>query len=209
MPEDSITQAEAGGIQLARLESKTISLMVKGTAPLIVHKWAEKAMNEMLAKQMGKKSPKEFKDPQAQFESSLYRLPDGSHGFPVVAFKAATVGAARYFKGITMVQLSQGLRFHGEGPDQLAPITGEVVLREDMVKVGSGLNKVADIRYRGMFPDWTARLSISFLPSQITLDSVIAVVDAGGMGGIGEWRPEKAKTGTFGTYEVLDQVVER
>lgn len=191
--------------QLTRLESETITLTVKGTAPLIVHNWSEKAKAEMLAKQMGKKAPKEFKDPQAQYESSLYRLPDGTPGFPVVAFKSATVGGARYFKGVTQVQLRQGLLFHGEGPDHLVRINGVPVMREDMVRVGSGLNKTADIRYRAMFPEWTANLVISYLPSQITLESVVALVDAGGMGGVGEWRPERANTGTYGTYEVVDQ----
>ena len=36
------------------------------------------------------------RDPVADFPSgSMYRLPDGGHGFPAVAFKAAMVDAAR------------------------------------------------------------------------------------------------------------------
>ena len=68
-----------------------------------------------------------------------------------------------------------------------------------MVRVGMG---TADIRFRAMFPDWDATLTIRYFPSILTEDSVLALIDASGAGGIGEWRPSKAKTGLFGTYEV-------
>ena len=73
---------------------------VKGLSPLISHKWSEKAKKEMLDKQMKKKlTAKQAKNPQAEFESSLYLLSNGKHpkgpyGFPAVAFKAAAVRAA-------------------------------------------------------------------------------------------------------------------
>lgn len=192
-------------IQLAKIERETVKLNLKGTAPLIVHRWSDKAKGEMLDKQTGKRRVKEFKNPEQQFESSIYRLPDGTPGFPNIAFKAATIGAARYFQGVTMELLKRSLFFHGEGPEQLVRITGsEPQLREDMVNVG-GVKRVADIRYRAMFPDWSAEVLITYLPSMMSLDSVVALVNAGGMGGIGEWRPEKSATGSYGTYEVVEQ----
>jgi hypothetical protein len=36
----------------------------------------------------------------------------------------------------------------------------------------------------------------------LSAESVIAIVDAAGLGGVGEWRPSKAKTGLYGTFEV-------
>lgn len=189
------------GVQLDKIERQTIAIDVKGTAPLISHRWDEKAKAMMLDAQMGKKNAREFKDPDAQYLASLYTFPDGSAGFPVVAFKAATVGAARYFEKVAMTELRRSLFFHGEGPDQLVPIVGEHVMREDTVRVGRG---VADIRYRAMFPDWTATLNVTYLPSMLTLDSVLALVNAGGMGGVGEWRPSKSDSGAFGTYEVVE-----
>lgn len=192
----------SNGIQLAKIERETITLIIKGTAPLITNQWDEKAKSMMLDSQMGKKNAKQFKDPEARYEATIYRLPDTTPGFPVVAFKAATVGAARYFDGIAMTELRRSLFFHGDGPEQLIRINGVPVMREDMVRVGRG---IADIRYRAQFPEWTTSLTITYLPSMLTLDSVVALVNAGGMGGVGEWRPSKSDSGMYGTYEVVEQ----
>ena len=193
----------AGTVSLNRIQRKTAVIEVTGTAPLIVHRWSEKAREMMLSAQQGKKAPKTLKDPQADYESSMYRFEDGGHGFPIMAFKSATVkGGARLFgKSVKMTELRQMLTFHpdGFGTDgtQLVRIAGEPEIREDMVRVGMG---TADIRYRAMYREWSALLRVEFVPSVIDLDSVVALVDAGGTNGVGEWRPEKS--GSFGTYEV-------
>ena len=192
-------------IKLQRIKREVAEVEIKGTAPLIVHRWSEKARQMMLDAQQGRKSPKEPKDPQVDFESSMYRFEDGGHGFPIMAFKSATVkGGARVFgKAVKMTELRQVFTFlaDGVGVDgtQLARIVGpEPVMREDMVRVGMG---TADIRYRAEYRDWSAVLRIEYVPSVIDLSSVIALVDAGGTNGVGEWRPEKS--GSNGTYEVV------
>jgi len=196
-------KATAGSVRLERIVRHTAEIEVKGTAPLIVHAWSQKAREMILAKQMGKKVAKEAKDPQAQYEESRYLLADGSDGFPMLAFKAATVGGARYFSGVTMTQLRQVLLFHADGyaEDGTALMRLKTTgprIREDMVRVGMG---TADIRYRAEYVDWGVTLRVEFIPDVIDLQSVIALVDAGGMGGVGEWRPEK--DGAFGTFEVV------
>lgn len=191
-------------VSLKRIVREVAVVDIKGTAPLIVHRWSEKARTMMLDAQQGRKTPKQLKDPQADYESSMYKFEDGSAGFPVMAFKSATVkGGGRLFgKAVKMTELRQLLIFlaNGVGTDgtQLVSIKGEPTMREDMVRVGMG---TADIRYRAEYRDWTAQLRIEFVPSVIDIDSVVALVDAGGTNGIGEWRPEKS--GSYGTYEVI------
>lgn len=191
-------------ISLGRIKREVVEIPIKGTAPLIVHRWSEKAKEMMLASQQGKKTPKQAKDPQADYESSMYRLTDGGHGFPVMAFKAATVkGGGRVFgKAVKMTELRQVFTFIADGlgvdGTQLARITGEPTMREDMVRVGMG---TADIRYRAEYRDWSALLRVEYVPSVIDIESVVALVDAGGTNGVGEWRPEKS--GSYGTYEVV------
>jgi len=191
-------------ITLEKIAREVAEIEIKGTAPLIVHRWSEKAKQMMLDAQQGRKTPKTVKDPQADYESSMYRFVDGRHGFPVMAFKAATVkGGGRVFgKRVKMTELRQVFTFlpDGIGVDgtQLALIQGEPTLREDMVRVGMG---TADIRYRAEYRDWSAKLRIEYVPSVIDLGSVVALVDAGGTNGVGEWRPEKS--GSYGTYEVV------
>ena len=194
----------AATISLPRIKREVAEIKIKGTSPLIVHRWSEKARQMMLDSQQGRKSVKEPKDPQVDFETSQYRLGDGGHGFPIMAFKSATVkGGGRLFgKSVKMTELRQMLTFlaDGAGTDgtQLARlIASDPVIREDMVRIGMG---TADIRYRAMYEDWSAVLRVEFVPSVIDLSSVVALVDAGGTNGVGEWRPEKS--GSFGTYEV-------
>lgn len=188
-------------VHIDQIAAETIRVPIIGTTPLIVHRFSQKAKQQMLDAMQGKKTPKQPKDPQADYEASLYRLTDGSYGFPTIAFKAATVGAARFYgKDVTLVGLRQTLFFRGlpgEDGQQLTPIVGEPVMREDAVRVGQG----SDLRYRAMFPVWTALLEVTYVQSALTRSSVLSLIDAGGMGvGVGEWRPEKR--GDFGTYSI-------
>ena len=121
---------------------------------------------------------------------------------PATAFKAAIVAGARHFDGVPMTLLKQALFVDGEGPDQLVKLhAGEAQMREDMVRNETG---VADIRYRPSFWPWAATLRVTYLSSVITKESVLALIDAGGNAGIGEWRPssKKALNGAYGMFEV-------
>jgi hypothetical protein len=197
-------------IELRRIGRKLATVTVKGTAPLIVHKFAEKARIQMLDAMQGRKKAKEHRDPNADFEGARHRLEDGRDGFPATGFKAAIVAGARYFddKRLSMTILKQSIFVTGEGPDMLVPIKYDGVepkMREDFVRVGiSG----TDLRYRPQYDDWSAELQVVYLPTLLSLDSVVALVDAGGLGGIGDWRPSSkhSATGVFGTFEVDNSV---
>lgn len=197
---------EQSTIELRHLERVVFEIPIRGTAPLIVNRWSEKAKQMMLEKQTtSARAKKQPKDPVANFEASRYLLPDGRDGFPATAFKAAIVHAARLFEGITQVQLKQTVVVLGEGPDQLVPIDyGEITMREDTPRNASG---VADLRYRAQYWPWSAVLRVRTIGGQFDRSSILSLVDAAGIGGVGEWRPTspKSATGTFGTFEVVDQ----
>lgn len=191
-------------INIRRIGTETIHVPIIGTAPLLVHRFSEKAKRQMLDAQQGRKMPKQPKDPAAEFDGAFYRLEDGTPGFPVLAFKAATVAGGRYYgKDVPMTALRQFMFFRGEiGADgrMLCRIEGEATMREDIVRIGNG---GTDLRYRPQFIDWRATLEIVYVTSALTRDSVLSLVEAGGMGaGVGEWRPEKK--GDFGTYRIAD-----
>lgn len=193
-------------ISLERIQRETAVIEIKGTAPLIVHAWSQKAREQMLAKQQGKKVRKEAKNPDDDFQASRYKFADGSgDGFPVTAFKKATIaGGGRIFgKAVKMTELRQNLLFlpDGLGTDGMQLVALQAappVLREDMVRISMG---TSDIRHRAMYEDWSAVLRIEYISSLIDLGSIVALVDAGGTNGIGEWRPEKS--GSFGTFQVV------
>ena len=205
------TTSSASAVQLTRVHREIAVVEIQGTSPLIVHRWSEKAKAMMLGAQQGKKVAKTIKDPNQDFEDSRYKFNDGSgDGLPVAAFKRATVsGGGRMFgKSVKMTELRQTLFFvpdgYGTDGSQLVRLDSKPpTMREDMVRVGMG---TADIRYRATYEEWAATLRIQFVPSLIDLGSIVALIDAGGSNGVGEWRPEK--NGSFGTYEVTGESTE-
>lgn len=189
-------------VQIDKLDEETIRVPIVGTSPLIIHRFSEKAKKQMLDAMQGKRSPKVPKDPEAEYEAAAYKFPDGGYGFPVIGFKQATVSAARFYgKDVSMTSLRQFVFFRGDlGEDgqMLARIVGKPHIREDVARVARG---GTDLRYRPEWTEWSTTLDITYIKSAITRNSVISLLDAGGLGvGVGEWRPEK--NGDFGTYRV-------
>jgi hypothetical protein len=195
-------------IVISKIGTETLRVPILGTSPLIVHKFSEKSKRQMLDAMQGVKNPKQPKDPEREYQEAAYRLDDGGYGFPAIALKSATVSAARFFdKSVTMTMLRQAIFVGGEFSktegQMMLRIDGEPVMREDVVRVGNG---GTDLRYRPSFNEWRTSAEITYVRSLLTRDSVLSLIEAGGLGvGIGEWRPEKK--GDSGTY-VIDQTRE-
>lgn len=192
-----------GVIQLPEIRVRLMNIRIEGDSPLVIHKWSEKAKQEMRDKQMGKpKHKKEAKDPTACYEASMYRLPDGRPGFKSLGFKAAAVAAARFMDGAKMTVLRGAFHiFTGERDDEgndLVAIDGTPNMREDLVRVGMG---TADLRYRAEFFPWAATLPVRFNEAAISKEQLLALFDIAGFGvGIGEYRPDKK--GSWGMFHV-------
>jgi hypothetical protein len=184
-------------IVLPRMDIKKMYIRLIGDAPLICHAWSEKAKKEMLDKQMKKAKPaKEAKNPEKDYEDSLYHLPDGGYGFPAVAFKAAAVDACSHVDGITKVEARGAFHIIGD----LLKINGEPSPREDMVRIGMG---TADIRYRGQFLDWSVDVPIRYNASVLSGEQIVHLFNIAGFGiGVGEWRPQR--DGMAGLFHVAD-----
>lgn len=184
--------------ELPKLDLQVTQIKIVGDSPLICHAWSTKAKTQMLDKQMKRaRQKKDAKDPEKDFEDSLYSLDGGGYGFPSVAFKSAMVGACRFAEGIKMTELRGALHILGE----MVPIEGEPTPREDMVRVGMG---TADIRYRGEFKQWSATLHIQFNAAIVSPEVIVNLLTLAGFGvGVGEWRPER--NGSFGRFRVATE----
>jgi len=181
-------------IKVPTLNIRKLTLTLVGDSPLIVHAWSKKAKQAMLDKQQKKASKgKEIRDPEKDFQESLYHM-EGGYGFPAVAFKAAAVTACSQIDGVKKVFARQ--TFHILGGDLIQIHGGEPVMREDMVRVGMG---TADLRYRGEFKKWWATIDIEYNASAISRDQLVNIFNTAGFGvGVGEWRPEKdGRNGRF------------
>lgn len=197
------------------LNIREVTLKIEGTAPLVMHKWSEKAKKEILDKQMGKtKVGKNLKNPEYDYWQSMYHFNEAQeshighiegnrYGFPAVAFKCAMVTAVTSVGSMTKVQARQCFYIQSDFKD-LVEIHGVPTMREDMVRVGMGS---ADIRYRGEFAQWHVFLNIKFNADVISMDNLINLLNLAGFGvGIGEWRSEK--DGVLGAFQVAIEEAE-
>lgn len=186
-------------IKLPELEIEHLELELVSLSSLIMHRWSEKVKKEMLAKhtKQAKASGKEAKDPQRDYEESIYYMEDGRYGFPSTAFKSAFVRAGTYIDDSKIGKMTY-LRgaFHVDG--ELVPVYGEPKMREDMVRVGMGQ---PDIRFRAEFPDWRAVVPVSLNVRALSVEQLLNLANIAGFAvGIGEWRPEKE--GQYGRFRV-------
>ena len=135
---------------------KGFTVWLVGDTPLIVHAWSEKARREMLAKQTkATKGGKEIRDPEADFQSSLYEM-DGGYGFPAMGIKNAILSVAHKDKGVARSAVMGALWIDADMVRARPALAGAICdmplirifgtapeCREDMTKIGSGLNTIS------------------------------------------------------------------
>lgn len=185
-----------------------IDIELVGDSPLLVHAWSVKAKEMMLRKQMKiANSGKDAKDPYQDFVDSLYWISDkpdkvtqkdidrGRFGLPTIAFKAAAVDACSFVDGMTKVS-ARGA-FHIDGA--LTEIHGDKPrMHEAMVRIAMG---TADIRYRGEFVNWSAKLRVRFNKRAISPEQLVNLFNIAGFAvGVGEHRPQR--DGSLGMFHV-------
>lgn len=215
-------EVQADPINLGSLLSKkaifqSFRIWIVGDTPLIVHAWSEKAKREMLSKQVkATRAGKEARDPQADFVSSLYEMGDGTFGFPATGIKNCVLSSAHKDKGIARSAVMSALWIDAQMVRTRPALAGAVCdmplvriyggkpeMREDMVKIGAGLNKTANLAYRGQFTVWAMKITGRFNSSVITADALAFLIQGSGMAsGLGEWRNERR--GLFGSFHLAD-----
>lgn len=214
------------------LELEKIKVRIKGTTPLIVHNWDEKAKREMLEKQRGKKvsAKHAIKIPMNDFMASLYWLTeqpepgendeeadeiwensvanDAKFGFKVTGIKQSIISGA-YRAGLDVKQTELKGTFYLKGATEHSTndiaeiISPELpIMREDMVRVG-GMSKSADIRYRAEFTDWEIPLELEYHKNgKYTLEQIMNFFNYGGFV-VGIGEWRPEKGGQFGMYRLV------
>lgn len=195
---------------------------IVGDTPLITHAWSEKAKREMLSKQVkAAKAGRDAKDPDQDFVDALYEMGDGTFGFPATGVKNCILSAAHKDKGIarsvTMAALWLDAEMVKTRPALAKAMcdmplvriwSDKPLMREDMVRVGSGLNKTASLAYRPQFTHWGMRISGHFNASAMNAEQLVFLVrEAGSDYGLGEWRNEKK--GMFGAFHLASAAEEK
>jgi hypothetical protein len=194
-------------------------LWLVGTTPIITHAWSHKSKLEMLQKQTkAVKGGKDARDPKQDFVDSLYemgideRTKQTMYGFPVTGLKKAIIEVAHKDKGIAKTSVKSGL-FLNADIVRVRPALASAMcdmplvriygsdpqMREDMVRIGAGLKKTANLAYRAQFSTWAMKITGRFNPKVLPANALAALVlEAGTACGLGEWRNEK--NGVFGAF---------
>jgi len=169
----------------------------------MVNKFSEKAKQEIEDKQTGKaKAKKEFRNPQEEYEKSLYVMPGAKkrYGMPANGVKIAAVSACKFVDGIAQT-FARGAFHVLPGPGGLIEIKGEPVMDESMVRIGNFGSKVASPRYRGRFDEWECSFDIDYNANVISPEQIANLYETAGFAiGLCEWRPEK--NGSFGMFQI-------
>ena len=200
---------------------QSFKVWLVGDTPLIVHAWSQKAKLEMLQKQVkATKAGKDARDPQQDFLDSLYPMgkigKQQAFGFPVTGVKNAALSSAHKDKGIPRSVVQSALWFDADMVRVQPALQGAICdmplvriwgsepeMREDMVRIGTGMTKTANLAYRGQFTTWGVRLTGKFNPTVLSPEALLFLIKEAGQGiGIGEWRNEKK--GIFGSFHLAD-----
>ena len=201
-----------------RANYKRFEQWIVGDTPLITHAWSEKAKREMLGKQVkAVRGGREVRDPQEDFVNSLYEMGNGTYGFPTMGIKNCIVSAAHKDRGIARTTVIGALWLDAKMVRVRPALEAAVCdmpltqiyadapeCREDMVKIGAGISKVANLAFRGQFTIWAMKIGGKYNSDMMTGEQLAFLLDQAGMAfGLGEWRNERK--GMFGAFHLADE----
>lgn len=190
------------------LRQTALAFRLVGTTPLIMHRMAQKGMQELLypgpKKNQAERQSTAKHDPIEEFRASVYRTrePDAPTllHMPVGSVKKALAQAAIDLPGAAKAQVGR-----------LTSIPGTIIHIYGVPKVftavvrNSGMNKTPDVRTRAILPAWCCDVTIECIGSIIsppTIEKLLAA--AGVIVGIGDYRPEKG-AGSFGRWRLCER----
>jgi len=197
-PKDGTKKSQAETVVIPRMDLKMVTLKFSGEN-LLVNRFSPRAVAEMEGRKEHKASAgKEAKNPQRDYEESIYRDGEGNYLFPANAFRKSAIAACTSLgKGtITKVLARQSHRIL----DDMAILEGEPIMDARIVRING---KTPDMRYRGLFKEWSTTLTIEYNARAISLENLINLYSVAGFAvGVGEFRMENGGPGTFGCFTV-------
>jgi hypothetical protein len=192
---------------------EVVKVTIVGDTKLVLHKFSQKAREQIKAKQMlgsvAKKGMKrEPKDFDALYQGALYKAKEGWYGFPATSIRKAMVSACKLV-GFHMTKGKLGVFVEADGFDEssgtpLIKITkGQPYKHEDYVRLETG---VCDICARPMWDEgWEAVVRIRYDADMFSREDVMNLLLRAGMQvGVGEGRPDsKDSCGCgWGTFQI-------
>lgn len=213
MKQETIKAKETIQIQITPPDMVTTVFAIEGTAPLVVHKFSQKAKQGMIDKMVAGSTANKGKKREAlnldeAYDAARYISPEGWDGFNASAIRCAAISACRLV-GFKMTLAKLSLFVLPDGRDKLEPeiglirIYGKPRRLESVARVETGQ---AYVTIRPCYDEWTAKVHIRFDADQFTIKEVTNLISrVGEQVGIGEGRPDsKSSAGMgWGTFRII------
>lgn len=186
---------------------------IRGNAPLVIHRFSQKTLNEMKLKMETGKAASSKKNRVAKstddtFNESRYVSKDGWDGFHAGSIRNAMISACRLV-GFKMTLAKMSVFVIPDGWDQKEPqiplirIYGKPVKQEDMARVQTGQPYVT---VRAAYHNWSAKIRIQWDNDQFTDADIANLLSRVGLQvGIGEGRPDSKNSAGmgWGTFTIV------
>ena len=195
---------EAMQFEIQPIKMRELIVFLVGTSPLIMHRFAFKAWQELLypsakknkaerAQSMKHQPFEEYRGcfylNRSQTQPALFHLPNG---MPHQALAAAALD----MPGATRASMERWTNV----VDININLFGIPQLFMSMVR-NSDMNKTPDVRTRPIFPKWACQITIQYKSDPLTDNNILNLFAAAGtIVGMGDWRPQKG--GPYGKFRL-------
>lgn len=193
-------------VQMQPIKTRRIITHVVGTSPLIMHRFAFKAWQELLypsAKKNAAERASSLKhNPIEEYQGCFYRNRDPKqpalfhlpNGMPHQSISAAALD----MPGATRASMERWLQVVGLNIN----LFGVPQMFMAMVR-NSDMNKTPDVRTRPIFPRWACSVELEYKVDPLTDQNVLNLFAAAGIiVGFGDWRPQKG--GPYGKFRLCN-----
>jgi len=193
-------------VEIKAPNMKEAVFKIKGTAPLVVHRFSIKTKNEMEQKMIsgkasGNRKNREPKISEDTFNEGRYISKAGWDGFHAAALRNAMIRACSLV-GFTMTMAKMSVFIIADGWDATEPqvplvrIYGEPTMQKDMARTSTGEPYVT---IRPAYYDWSAIVRIKWDADQFKLNDITNLLMRVGMQvGLCEGRPSSKDSAGMG-----------
>jgi len=194
-------------VVIPKLIFSRVQLRIVGVDVLVVHRFTEKAKQELRDKHGKKaKSARPKRNPKQEFNQARYVV-RGKDCIPTMAIKKAMVSACGFVQGLSKTLVRSVVRINpGNEFSPLEHDAAQPTMREDAVRVGGrgpGTGR-ADLRYRPQYTGWSVPIVVRFVSNFISAEQVMTLLSyACELIGFCEQRAEKG--GDWGCAEVMTE----
>lgn len=197
---------EASVVSLEPIKMRNVILFIVGTHPLIMHRFAQKAWQELLlpsAKKNAAERASTLKhEPMEEYRGCFYRNRDPKQPalfhLPNGMLQQAIAAAALDIPGVKRTESERWISV----VDLNVNLFGIPQMYMSMVR-NSDMNKTPDVRTRPIFPEWACKIDVCYKVAPLNDKAVINLAaGAGQIVGLGDWRPQKG--GPYGKFRLCE-----